>query len=192
MFVRYLILSLPIHKRSFEKYYRDHDRWVERQKPLLEKKWHRSFEEIPAHIRIHWKDRWYWPPWYYNDLVGYLRIGSGIDGTVAGDVFLKRRHFLLSAPERLYRDSEGPREREQFLLLGSTPPHEVTAGDNASYLAAVDRILEEARGFVREFGRGTRSARITLPGYGIGCLDLAEADRQLRRSGPVDPPPPDC
>jgi len=182
LFVQFPILTLPVHKRSSEKYYRDHDRWVEHQKPGLEKEWRRSFEEIPAHIRIHWKDRWYWPPWYFNDVVGFLRIGTGEDGPLAGDVYLKRRHFQLSAPERLYRDTEGPREREQFLLLGSTAPHEVVAGDNASYLQAVREILSEAKSVIREFGRGTRSARITLPGYDLACLDLAEADRQMRRA----------
>lgn len=181
MFVRHPILTLPVHKRSSERYYRDHDRWVEKQRPKLEEEWHRPFDDIPPHIRIHWKDRWYWPPWYFNDVLGFVRLGTGAELELAGDVYLKRRHFPHEAPERLYRDQESVEEKEQILFLGSTPPQGVEEGRNETFVTAIEIVLKEAKRLVREFGRGTRTARLGLPEYGLHHIDLAGADREMRR-----------
>jgi hypothetical protein len=82
MLVRYVLLALPIHQRSFAAYYEAHDREVGARQGEVEREWGGvPFEQLPAHIRLGWKDRWYWPPWFFNDIVGYLKIGT-VDDTL--------------------------------------------------------------------------------------------------------------
>ncbi len=186
MQVQHPLLILPIHRRSFDRYYADHDRHVEHQVPEVERDWGRSFDQLPTHIRIHWKDRWYWPPWFFNDVVGFLKLGMTGEDELAGDIFLKRRHFPLTAPERLYRSRERTRDREQVLYFWSLPRRAVDPRDNRSYLEAVQGILAEARTTVRKFGRGTRGAEVWRPPFDLACFDFAAAARQARQRAPEE------
>ena len=88
MLVRYVLLTFPIHRRSFAEYYRDHDDEVQARRRELEREWGgQPFDELPAHIRLAWKDRWHWPPWYFNDRVGYLKLGSDGESSLLGDPY---------------------------------------------------------------------------------------------------------
>src|SRR6186997_3051045 len=94
MLVRYVLLTFPIHRRSFAEYYREHDEEMVGRRAELEREWGgQSFDDLPAHIRLAWKDRWHWPPWYFNDRIGYLKIGSDGDSSLLADVYLERRFF---------------------------------------------------------------------------------------------------
>src|SRR5438445_10977527 len=108
MLVRYVLLTFPIHRRSFAEYYEAHDLEVRARRAELEREWGgQPFDELPHHIRLAWKDRWYWPPWYFNDRVGYLKIGSDGEDAVLGDIFLERQHFSPTALERFRRRAGG-------------------------------------------------------------------------------------
>lgn len=172
------LLTLPVHKRTREKYYQEHDEWMERQKPAVEKSWRCSFEELPPHIRIHWQDRWYWPPWFFNDVVGFVQFGCDEDGAATADVYLKRRYFRLSSPERIYRDRENHRDREAILYFWSIAGPAVDPDSNASYVTACHEVLAEASRKVQQYGRGTHDAQVWLPVYDLDCFDFARARRQ--------------
>ena len=184
MLVRYNLLNLPVHRRSFEEYYRMHDAEVADLRPEIEREWGSSWDELPAHIRIYWQDQWYWPPWYYNDAVGFLKVGSDGERSLTGDLFLKRRFFPATAPERFSRKGGGPMEEEEIVYLSSVSRHEVTLGDNSSYLRAFAEIVPEAREAVRRQAEDLDRAAVWMPGFDLSCFDFAEADRQLRERFP--------
>jgi hypothetical protein len=183
MLVRYVLLTLPVHRRSFAQYYEEHDRDVSARRAELEREWGAPFDELPAHIRLAWKDRWYWPPWYFNDTVGQVKIGSDGDSSLLADVFLERRHFSPTALERFSRQGEGADDRE-VVFLASVPRRPVVRGDNNSYVTAAAAVVADAREAVRLQGHGLPNAEVWLPGFDLDCLDMARADEQLRERFP--------
>ena len=184
MLVRYILLNLPIHRRTFQEYYREHDREVAELKPEIEKEWGRDWEDLPTHIRIYWQDQWYWPPWYYNDTVGFLKIGSDGESALTGDIFLKRHYFPGTAPERFSRRGGGPLEEEEIVYLSSVSRRPIELGDNSTYLRAMAEIVPEAQEEIRRQAENLRRAAIWMPGFDLSCFDLARADRQLRERFP--------
>ena len=180
MLVRYVLLTLPVHRRSFAEYYREHDREVAARREELEREWGgQPFEELPPHIRLYWKDQWHWPPWFFNDAAGYVKIGSDGESSLLADVFLERRHFPPTAAERFaHRGSE--RYDHDMIFLASVERRPVVAGDNASYAAACRLVLDDSRAAVREQSDGLADAHVWVPGYDLDCFDLARADQQLR------------
>jgi len=187
MLVRYVLLALPIHQRPFAAYYQAHDREVQAHRAELEREWGgQPFDELPAHIRLAWKDRWYWPPWFFNDIVGFLKIGTAEDALLA-DVFLQRRFFPPTAPERFSRPgSSGVSDGDErdVVFLSTIERRPIAAGDNASYVRACEEVIAEARDTVRLQADGLAAAEIWQPGFDLACFDLARADQQLRERFP--------
>lgn len=184
MLVRYLLLTLPIHRRPFAEYYREHDREVRTRREEVEREWGgQPFEELPAHIRLSWKDRWYRAPWYFNDVVGYLNVGTSGDALLA-DVFLERRFFPPTAPERFSRRDTGPADDREIIFLATVERRPVVSGDNDSYLRACEQVIAEGSETVRLQGHGLPEAEVWQPGFDLACLDLALADSQLRERFP--------
>jgi hypothetical protein len=185
MLVRYVLLTFPIHRRSFAEYYRQHDQEMQARRADLEREWSgQPFEELPPHIRLSFKDRWHWPPWYFNDRVGYLKIGSDGESSLLADVYLERRFFPPTAPERFTRRSGGPDDEREVVFLGSVERRPVTVGDNGSYLVACRRVIDDARDMVRMHVDGMGQVEVWQPGFDLDCYDLARADRQLRERFP--------
>ena len=185
MLVRYVLLALPIHRRSFAAYYQAHDREVQAHRTELEREWGgQPFDELPAHIRLAWKDRFYWPPWFFNDIVGFLKIGTAEDALLA-DVFLQRRFFPPTAPERFSRPGGGDDgDEHDIVFLATIERRPIVAGDNGSYVRACEEVVAEARDTVRLQADGLAEAEIWLPGFDLSCFDLARADQQLRERFP--------
>jgi len=185
MLVRYVLLALPIHRRSFAAYYQAHDRDVQAHRTELEREWGgQPFDELPAHIRLAWKDRFYWPPWFFNDIVGFLKIGTAEDALLA-DVFLQRRFFPPTAPERFSRPGGGDDgDEHDVVFLATIERRPIVASDNGSYVRACEEVVAEARDTVRLQADGLAEAEIWQPGFDLSCFDLARADRQLRERFP--------
>ena len=184
MLVRYVLLTFPIHRLPFADYYRQHDDDVRAKRSELEREWGSTpFDELPAHIRLAWKDRWYKPPWYFNDRVGYLKIGSDGESSLLADLFLERRFFPQTAPEQFNRRGTGEDERE-VIYLASVDRRPIKLGDNASYVTAALSIVDDARQLVRQQMPDLPAAEIWQPGFDLDCYDLATADRQLRERFP--------
>jgi len=185
MLVRYVLLTFPIHRRSFAEYYREHDEEMVGRRAELEREWGgQSFDDLPAHIRLAWKDRWHWPPWYFNDRIGYLKIGSDGDSSLLADVYLERRFFPETAPERFTRRGGTLTDEREVVFLGSVERRPIRVGDNASYVEACARILAEARDSIRQQIVNMPRAEVWQPGFDLECYDMAKADQQLRERFP--------
>ena len=184
MLVRYVLLTLPVHRRSFAQYYAEHDHEVATRRAELEREWGAPFEQIPAHIRLAWKDRWYWPPWYFNDTVGQAKIGSDGESGLLADVFLERRHFPPTALERFGRKSRDGEDEREIVFLASVERRPVVLGDNTSYVAACQEVVAAVKQTVRLQGHELPNAEVWLPGFDLDCYDFARADAQLRERFP--------
>ncbi len=184
MLVRYHLLTLPVHRRSFAGYYAAHDREVESLRPEVEKEWGEPWDKLPPHIRLYWQDQWYWPPWFFNDVAGYLRLGSDGVEALAADLFLARRYFPATAPERFSRPPGLPEEAAEVVYLASVSRRPIVLGDNSSYLRALAEIVDEGRETIRRQAPSLDRAEVWVPGFDLSCLDLARADAQLRERFP--------
>ena len=170
--IRYLLLILPIHRRSYKKYYSDHDKYVSKMKIWLEKSniLHKfSFDDLSDSRRIFWEEQWFWPPWLVNDIMGFLNIGSDYDRLV-GNIYLKRKYFPLDSYNRAFRKYDSTRKKNEFLYY-PTRMHKywVIRDNNDSYVKAVLEIIQDSREIIKKISKG---ADIWLPGYDLSCLNL--------------------
>jgi hypothetical protein len=172
-------LSLPILRRSYEQYYAEHDRYVAEQKPEIEEQWGRLFETLERTVQFQWEDRWFWPPWLHNDIIGFLEIGSDRGRHVTGDIYLMRKCFPRESRERAFRRYDSPSRKQHILYYREIPKIETQPGNNESYVLATKEIVKVANQVVR---KRVRTATIWLPDYALSCLDMAEADRQMNEA----------
>ncbi len=97
-----LLLTLLIHRRTKEKYYKDHDQYVEKQKDLLEKSWHEPFTALADERKAYFLDLWFWSPWRFNDIVGYAEIEMETPWSIIGHLYIQegristRKPFMLN------------------------------------------------------------------------------------------------
>jgi len=87
--LRYPLFFIPVHHYTYERYYQRHDEYVEREKKKVEKMWGQPFNQISDENKRWLEEFWWWPPWKFNDIVGYLDIGMDIGNCLTADIFLK-------------------------------------------------------------------------------------------------------
>jgi hypothetical protein len=179
--IRYLLLILPIHRSSYDKYYADHDKYVINMKAKLNKiykYYDLSFDKLSEESKARFEERWFYPPWIFNDIIGFLNIGSDYDGRLSGDIYLKRKYFHKESFQRVYMKYYSTLKKNQFLYYSTKMPnYYIDLNNNYSYIKAALKIIEDGNEIVYKFVRG---AEIWLPGYDLACLNMAEADKQLR------------
>jgi hypothetical protein len=93
-------------------------------------------------------------------------------------MFLRRKYFHRDSSERAYRKYDSILKKNEFLHYSTRIyHHHIILNNNDSYIKAAIGIIEEAREHIQ---KRVKKAEIWLPGYDLTCLNLAEADRQLR------------
>src|SRR5438552_12432130 len=100
MTVRDCLLVFPVHRRSRDKYYSDHDAYVAREKAKLERNRGKPFDTLPPNMRKSFESQRRWPSWEFNDLAGFVKVGLGTGRRMTGDIYLKRKHLHRDNPER--------------------------------------------------------------------------------------------
>jgi hypothetical protein len=85
---RRLLLTLLIHQNTRDQYYHKHDLFVEKQKKWLEDIRQEPFDALPKDMQTYYQDSWFWPPWRFNDIVGFAEIELETDWTVIGHLYL--------------------------------------------------------------------------------------------------------
>jgi hypothetical protein len=71
---RKILLTLLMHRRTGEKYQEAHEQHIAGQKAWLEEIQGESFESLPEERQIHYLTSWSWPPWRFNDIVGFAEV----------------------------------------------------------------------------------------------------------------------
>lgn len=71
-----MIFVLPIYLRSRDKYYEEHDQYMEEQWKNLAQGYEGDVEKARERFADDWTllDNWRWPPWEFNDIIGYISI----------------------------------------------------------------------------------------------------------------------
>jgi len=98
------LLTLLIHRRTREQYKRDHDKFVAKQKRLLEALRGQPFDALPHERQVDYLDRWFWPPWRFNDLAGFAEIELETPWTVIGHMDLPEGRVAAATKKPLLLD----------------------------------------------------------------------------------------
>jgi hypothetical protein len=88
-----LLLTLLVHRYSREQYHQKHDLHVEKQKKWLEGIRQESFDALPKDRQSQYLDQWFWPPWRFNNIVGFAEIELETDSTVIGHLYLPEGRY---------------------------------------------------------------------------------------------------
>lgn len=168
------LFFLPIHRRSYDKYYKDHNKWVEPKKREVEEQWGKSFGQLKLETRVQWEEMWFWPPWKFNDIVGYLDIGMDGGNCLTADVYLKRKHFSRSAREK----TQGiltTNSKNQFIYYREISKIQIDVRNNNSYIQSLNTILKSAAKTIK---RRNQSFTLWLPPFNFNCFNFVEAYKQ--------------
>lgn len=166
--LRYSLITLLIHHYSYEKYYQRHDEYVEKEN----KKSGVPFEQLSEISRKRREDLWWWPPWKFNDIVGFIEIGMDIGDYLTADIYLKRKYLPRDHVNRRI----GFRSRtHEFLYFIETNKVPVREKKNESYLIALNKVLKEAKRIIK---KRNRHFELFLPPFELCCIDFVKAHKQ--------------
>ena len=92
MILRYKFFQLTIYRRSYKKYECAENT---KQKMIkgMESCWQKPYKDIPEKSRFDAEDRCWFPPWRFNDIIGFVDVGLDPHNRITGDIFLQRRYF---------------------------------------------------------------------------------------------------
>lgn len=175
--LREALITLPIHKRSREAYYADHAVALEAEKRRIEELRRRAFSELDREEQLAHERTWWWPPWEYNDVIGYVVIGLDHHGEMIGDVFLKRKHFRRDDPSMAVYPRTTKLRPQAIMSFLETQSVAVADRTNEAYVAAFETVVRKVRSMVR---RRVRTSEIALPPWPISCLDFERAIAGVR------------
>lgn len=176
MLVARELLWLPIHNGPREAFESARREDYEQRRARLADLWSMPYEAIPVDVRAGAEDHWNREPWYVGDVLGALCLGHDGGRCLAGDVFLRRKHFPRGAPERLGTVKKPTRVMDEFIHYAETARHELTGSGNDQYLRMAGNVIREANQIVRQ---ALRRGLVWTPPFGLDCMDLAKADRRL-------------
>jgi len=181
MILRYPLLTLPIHRRSRDKYCSDHDRYVEQEKARLGSSYGYRFDQLTPEMQAQWESLWWWPPWRFNDIIGYLDIGMDIGGCLTAEIYLRWKSLPRSSRERqrLPNDRHLPLPPSHvFLLYCEIPRFRVfDMKSNEAFVEALHLVVKCA---IQEIKERNRSFQLCLPQFDFTCFNFAEAYRQIK------------
>ncbi len=170
----YSFLSLPIHHYSREEYYKRHSVYVEKEKNRITGPRDVPFEQRSESDKRSWERIWEWPPWKYNDIVGFVEIGMDIGSCMTADLYLRMKYFPKEHPSK---KGFGRFKTREFLYYCEIRKQFVRERDNLAYFETFKRIIEEAESIIR---KRNRNFKLYIPAYGMDCFDFVKAHNQLR------------
>lgn len=169
----YSLITLPIHHYSYEKYYKRHNEYVEKEKKQGEKYWGVPFEMLSEESKRTWENLWWWPPWEYNDIVGYLEIGMDSGDHMTADIYFKRKFFPRRHPSK---GRIGKRRIKEFIYYQEVLKKPVRGEDNDAYFETFNKIIKETKSIIR---KRNRHFKLFMPKYKMNCFNFSKAHNQL-------------
>jgi len=170
--LRYSLFFLPIHHYTYKKYYQRHDEYVRKEKEKMNKEWDQPFDKLSENTLISWENMWYWPPWKFNDIVGYLEIGTEGGDCLTADVYLKRKHLPRKHQNRRLGYTK---KTNEILYFRGMPRFPVRERKNDVYLSALDDLITKAKKVLK---KRNPTFQLWLPPFDFNCIDFIEAVRQ--------------
>ncbi len=99
---RRILLTLLIHRRTRDKYYREHESYVVKQKAWLEGIRQEPFDSMPLDRQTYYVDTWFWPPWRFNDIVGFAEIELETSTELIGHLYLPEGRITRTTKKPLF------------------------------------------------------------------------------------------
>jgi hypothetical protein len=169
--------SLPIHGHTSKEYYRRSEEATAEAIRSLAANQEAMGIRFTKEQRESWERRYQAPPWYYNDVVGFLEVGMDGGDHMTADVFLRQKYF----PRRDPRRSPGTSlDNQRFMHFAEVcPKRRVDIVTNSSFGDVLETILKQARTEIRK-----RNRRFVLyrPAFGFDCFDFVRAYGEMRRT----------
>ena len=172
------LITLFVHRRSYKKYYKEHDNWVIKQKPGVEKSWNKPFDKLSREIQMQWEETWFWPPWKFNDIVGFLDIGMDIGNCLTADLYIMRKHFPRERRERERFKNKTTLETHQFIYYCEINKRSIDWNDNDTFVIAIKGIIAEAKLYLKKLNK---SFRILAPHFDWQCINFIKAAKQAKQ-----------
>jgi len=130
------LLTLLVHLRTETQYYEQHAAVVEKRwRDLRQTNALLSDEEFEAWRRRHCSEqeaRWFWPPWRYNDIVGYVRVYYDGGQRIVADAYLPKKRISRQL------------KRKEFYHYGKIGEGWISQVDNDGLRRAVTAAVEQA------------------------------------------------
>jgi len=167
--------SLPIYKRNYKQYYNGHEKYLEKQKIWFGNQCETPFNNLNTDLKNRMEQRWYWPPWKYNDIVGYLNIGMDGGKCLAADVYLRRKYF--SRKHRWRHGDFSTLENQHILYAVEIEKILIDINNNDSYVKALYTIIERVKCIIK---KSKRKYYLWIPSYSFECFDFVRAYKELK------------
>ena len=170
------LFFLPIYHYSKDKYKRRHDEFVKKQIKELESTGPCSFTKLSEETQESYHRRWYWPPWEFNVIVGYLKVGLDFGNSIVADIYLKRKFLLKGCPHKNLGNRKGTNEILYYVEVPVKMP--VRTKNNNSYLEAVNGVLRQAE---KVIGERNKEFRFELFPFGLENINFIEAVKKVTK-----------
>jgi hypothetical protein len=155
------LLTLLVHLRSEEQYYKEHAAFVEAQWAYLNSVggWacNGEFEQWRERRRLQFEALWFWPPWRYNDVVGYVRVYYDGGQRILAEAYLPKKRISRQL------------RRKDFYWHGKIGETLMSHVDNNTLRQAVTEAVEEA-----SHRLANRQLHLEYDVGLVGCLDIAK------------------
>ena len=161
------IATLLVHLRTEKQYYEEHAAFVEKRwRDLRQTNALLSDEEFEAWRRRRRSDveaDWFWPPWRYNDIVGYVRMYYDGGERVVAEAYLPKKRISRQL------------KRKEFHPCGRIGEAWLKQADNEGLRAAVTAAVDVA---FRSLATRQPSLHLEYDPDLIECLDIARLVRR--------------
>ena len=157
------LLTLLVHLRNREQYYDEHTAFVEKQwRDLRQTNALLSDEEFDAWRERHRSEqeaRWFWPPWRYNDIVGYVRVYYDGGQRVVAEAYLPKKRISRQL------------KRKEFYWYGKIGEGWMSQVDNEGLRRAVTTAVEAAD---RCLATWRPHLHLEYDSHFVECLDITK------------------
>ena len=185
MILIYRFFKLPIYRRSYKKYYQDAEKDKEKNIKLLESSWQKPYDQISDHVKRDMENSHEWPPWEFNDIIGFVDIGMDAADRLTGNIFLMRKYLRKDHHKNYYRKYHTPSEKQQIYYFRELDPHKVNWHDNASYIEGINQLLDEATKAIQALSK-TRKHKWILQklSFSLECIDFVKLASEINQNFP--------
>jgi hypothetical protein len=157
------LLTLLVHLRTRNRYYEEHDALVEEEWRYMRQvgPWS-SDEEFDAWRERHrsqYEAHWFWPPWRYNDIVGYVRVYYDGGQRVVAEAYLPKKRISRQL------------KRKEFYWYEKIGEGWMSQVDNEGLRAAVTAAVDVA---FRSLATRQPPLHLEYDSHFVECLDIAK------------------
>ena len=169
--VRYPLFFLPIHHYTYETYYKRQKDYEEKEKKKHEKNYGEPFDKLSDSQKRWYENYWWWPPWKFNDVIGYLDIGTDGGDCLTADIFLKRKYLPKGHPSK----RSGQLKTNEILYFRGMDRFRIKGRNNEAHLQALDELIKKAKKIIK---KRNRTFELWFPPFNFSCINFVDAVKQ--------------